>query len=93
MPSTLLANQHIFHESLVFLIRHCIQFITLIIFCYREPARAPSRSPSESEDEMDTQERERVQDLKERDELSKRLREKDKTKTRQVMSKTEKKVS
>lgn len=41
---------------------------------------------------MDIQDRERQLDLKERDELAQRLREKDKNRTRQVMSKSEKKV-
>lgn len=57
-----------------------------------EPSRSTRKSQPESEDEMDIQDRERQLDLKERDELAQRLREKDKNRTRQVMSKSEKKA-
>ena len=63
-----------------------------IYFREQPDSSKPSRSASDSEDDFDRQERERQEDLQERDELSSRLREKDKAKTRQVMSKTEKKV-
>ena len=46
-----------------------------------------------SEDEFDRAEKEREQDLKERDELAKRLIKKDKEKTRSIVSKTDKKVT
>ena len=47
---------------------------------------------SESEDEMDEEEKERLKDLKERDDFATRLRDKDKERTRHVMSKSDKKV-
>ena len=47
-------------------------------------------SPSDSDSESD---RERKKDLRERDEFASRLREKDKDKTRNVMSKSDKKVN
>ena len=48
---------------------------------------------SSSEDEYDKEERERKEDLEERDAFAKRVLDRDKEKTRQVVSKTEKKVS
>lgn len=51
-----------------------------------------SRSESEDSD-SDSEEMEREKDLKERDEFSKRLKKKDMEKTRNVLSKSEKKVS
>ena len=51
-----------------------------------------ARTPPTSEEEFEAQERERRADLKERDEFATRLREKDKEKTRQIMSKSDKKV-
>lgn len=54
---------------------------------YNKPKKEES-----SEDEYDKMERERLQDLKERDELSERLKEKDKNATRSIMSKNDKKA-
>ncbi|KAK2143518.1 hypothetical protein LSH36_834g00067 [Paralvinella palmiformis] len=48
--------------------------------------------PDDSEDEFEKLEAERMQDLNERDAFASRLKEKDKEKTRQVMSKTERKA-
>lgn len=45
-----------------------------------------------SEDEYEALERQRMEDLKERDEFATRLRDKDKEKTRQIMSKSDKKA-
>ena len=47
---------------------------------------------SESEDELEKEDRERRSDLNERDAFAKRMVEKDKEKTRNVMSKSDKKV-
>ena len=47
----------------------------------------------ESEDSYEEMEEARLRDLEERDAFAGRLKDKDKEKTRQVMSKTEKKVS
>ena len=46
----------------------------------------------DDDDDFDEQERERMKDLKERDEFADRMKNKDKEKTRQIMSKSEKKV-
>ena len=51
------------------------------------------RGQEEEEDELDRVEREREEDLMERDALDKRLKEKDKGKTRKIMQKSDKKVS
>jgi len=40
------------------------------------------------EDEFDKMERERLEDIKERDEFAKRLKEKDETKTRNIVAKS-----
>lgn len=66
-----------------------LQFI--IVYYYREQFQ--KKEVSDSDDEFDREERERLQDLKERDEFASRLKEKDKEHTRQVMSKSEKKVN
>ena len=47
----------------------------------------------DSEDEFEKIEAERMKDLNERDAFANRLKEKDKEKTRQVMTKSERKVS
>ena len=47
----------------------------------------------ESEDSYEEMEEARLRDIEERDAFAGRLKDKDKEKTRQVMSKTEKKVS
>ena len=52
-----------------------------------------TKKEASSEDEFERAEKEREDDLKERDAFSKRLIEKDKEKTRSIMSKTDKKVS
>ena len=61
---------------------------------YREPVVLPKRGRKrdESDDEFDKLEDERQRDLEERDAFAERLKEKDKEKTRQVMSKSDKKV-
>ena len=51
-----------------------------------------SQDRDESEDEYEQMEEARLKDLEERDAFADRLKGKDKEKTRQVMSKTEKKV-
>ncbi|KAK2184226.1 hypothetical protein NP493_276g03006 [Ridgeia piscesae] len=56
-----------------------------------EPARSLG-TESDSEDDIDRMEKERKDDLDERDAFAKRLLKKDKEKTRQVMSKTDKKA-
>ena len=56
-----------------------------------EPARSVG-TESDSEDDIDRMEKERKDDLDERDAFAKRLLKKDQEKTRQVMSKTDKKV-
>ena len=69
----------------------CFAFINI----YRELKPSSSKrkmAVDSSEDEYEKVEREREEDLKERDEFSKRLLEKDKEKQRNVMSKSEKKV-
>ena len=47
---------------------------------------------SDDDSDFDEQEAERLKDLKERDEFADRMKSKDKEKTRQIMSKSEKKV-
>ena len=64
----------------------------LLLF-YSEVPTKKTKDFSDSEDEFDKMERERRDDQKERDEFTKRLLEKDKDKTRSVMSKSDKKVS
>ncbi len=59
--------------------------------CFRT-TQTSQQVDSDSEDEMDKMERDRMQDLKERDEFAKRLLDKDKDKQRSVMSKSERKV-
>lgn len=46
----------------------------------------------ESEDEFDRMEKDRMQDIKERDEFAVRLRDKDKEKRRNIAEKSDKKV-
>lgn len=50
------------------------------------------KQESESEDEFDRQERERLLDLKERDEFADRLKKKDKDKTRNIVERSDKKA-
>ena len=57
-----------------------------------EPVRKPQYPDGDDDDDFDEQERERMKDLKERDEFADRMKSKDKEKTRQVMSKSDKKV-
>lgn len=52
----------------------------------------PDADDSMDSDSSDADEKERISDLKERDQFAARLRDKDKEKTRQVMSKSDKKV-
>jgi len=66
----------------------------LSVLLYSEPViKKTKNDPDDSEDEFEKLEAERMQDLNERDAFASRLKEKDKEKTRQVMSKTERKVS
>ena len=53
---------------------------------------AVAEKPDSSDDDIDQLEKDRRDDLGERDAFAKRMLEKDKEKTRQIMSKTEKKV-
>ena len=63
-------------------------------FSYSEPVVKKTKNESEdSEDEFEKLEAERMKDLNERDAFANRLKEKDKEKTRQVMTKSERKVS
>ena len=57
-----------------------------------EPVRKQQYPDDDDDDDFDEQERERMKDLKERDEFADRMKNKDKEKTRQIMSKSEKKV-
>ena len=50
------------------------------------------RGKEENEDEWDRIEKEREQDLAERDALNERIKKKDKEKTRKIMEKSDKKV-
>lgn len=59
---------------------------------YRKQARIQEKSQESSEDEFEKMEDERQKDLEERDAFADRLKEKDKDKTRSVMSKSDKKV-
>ena len=62
--------------------------------CFREPEEKRAHSiEQESEDEMDKMDRERREDLDERDAFAKRIVEKDKDKQRTIMSKSDKKVN
>ena len=69
-------------------------FKYLVVSSLFSEAKTQSRTEVvSSEDEFDRAEKEREQDLKERDELAKRLIKKDKEKTRSIVSKTDKKVT
>ena len=57
-----------------------------------EESAVRRRQRDESEDELDKMERERLEDLEERDKFAKRIIEKDKEKTRNIMSKSDKKA-
>ena len=57
-----------------------------------EPVKKQQYPDDDDDDDFDEQERERMKDLKERDEFADRMKNKDKEKTRQIMSKSEKKV-
>lgn len=54
--------------------------------------RKPEKREESSEDEFEKMEDERQKDLEERDAFAERMKEKDKEKTRSVMSKSEKKA-
>ena len=56
------------------------------------PVSKKGRGQEGEEDEWDKAEREREEDLIERDALDKRLKKKDKEKTRKIMEKSDKKV-
>ena len=68
--------------------------ITYLAVCnFRdEPVQKQQHPDDDDDDDFDEQERERMKDLKERDEFADRMKNKDKEKTRQIMSKSEKKV-
>lgn len=52
----------------------------------------PDKGKSSSEDEYEREERIRQADIKERDEYANRVKDRDKEKTRKIMSKSEQKV-
>lgn len=56
----------------------------------RKPAASPKKE--DSEDEWDRSERERLQDLEERDAFAERIKRKDKEKTRNILERSDKKV-
>ena len=59
-----------------------------------EPAvKRPTRKIESSEDEMDKMDRERIEDLEQRDTFVKRIREKDREKTRNIVAMSEKKAN
>ncbi len=58
----------------------------------KKKKRESREEPEEEEDEFDKMERERREDLRERDELAKRLAEKDKERTRKVAEKSDKRA-
>ena len=62
------------------------------ISCHFRDEPVKKQRYSDDDDDFDEQERERLRDLKERDEFADRMKDKDKGKTRQIMSKSEKKV-
>ena len=66
---------------------------SVVFFLFSEAKTQSRTEVVSSEDEFDRAEKEREQDLKERDELAKRLIKKDKEKTRSIVSKTDKKVT
>jgi hypothetical protein len=77
----------------MFLISYILlRFNDYHFFIFSEPAPKKSKDVSDSEDEFDRQDAERLQDLDERDAFAGRLKNKDKEKMRQIMSKSEKKV-
>ena len=57
------------------------------------PAKRALAAGSSSEDEMDRIEREREDDLRERDEFAERLKKRDKEKTRNIVEKSDRKVT
>lgn len=64
--------------------------LNLVFYCSFSDADLSSEQSDSSDSDPD---HERKQDLKERDEFAKRLRDKDKDKTRNIVSKSDKKVS
>jgi len=65
-----------------------------MMFFHSSPELPVGKKPGDgsSSDELEKGELERQKDLHERDEFANRLRKKDKDKTRQIMSKSERKV-
>uniref|UniRef100_K7FZK1 Activating signal cointegrator 1 complex subunit 3 n=1 Tax=Pelodiscus sinensis TaxID=13735 RepID=K7FZK1_PELSI len=58
----------------------------------REPEPAPALEGKDSEDEWDRSERERLQDLEERDAFAERVKRKDKERTRNILERSDKKA-
>ena len=87
-------------KELNFVVTNCVHFksehftgvlyISVSFDSRDEPVKKQQYS---DDDDFDEQERERMKDLKERDEFADRMKNKDKEKTRQIMSKSEKKVT
>jgi hypothetical protein len=66
----------------------------LTTLCFSAPELPAYQKPDDgsSSDELEKGEKERRKDLQERDDFANRLRKKDKDKTRQILSKSERKV-
>lgn len=56
-------------------------------------SKSPAEDKPASEDEWERTERERLQDLEERDAFAERVRQRDKDRTRNVLERSDKKVS
>lgn len=56
-------------------------------------SKSPTEEKPASEDEWERTERERLQDLEERDAFAERVRQRDKDRTRNVLERSDKKVS
>lgn len=56
-------------------------------------SKSPAEEKPASEDEWERTERERLQDLEERDAFAERVRQRDKDRTRNVLERSDKKVS
>lgn len=76
--------------------QRCLILVSLVtplhhfLWC-RKPASSPQKE-EDSEDEWDRSERERLQDLEERDAFAERVKRKDKDKTRNILERSDKKV-
>lgn len=91
-------------ELITVVIHYCLPLIIhpCHVICFSESAvkrrynkqRQPANEDADDDsDEFERDEQERRKDLEERDAFADRLKKKDKEKTRNVMSKTDKKVS